>query len=88
MTDDMTTAGIAGTKATLPDTLELRALSVIGLMDAHDGIAALLRSSRGEIARVRVGDSAFGVKITAIGDAQILLTDRWGRTQSLALPHS
>jgi hypothetical protein len=88
MADDTTTTGLAGTKATLPDTLELRALSVIGLMDAHDGTAALLRSSRGQIARVQVGDSAFGVQVTAIGDAQILLTDRWGQTQSLALPHS
>ncbi|HEV8034999.1 hypothetical protein [Yoonia sp.] len=88
MADETTTSRLPGQKATLPDTLDLRELSVIGLMDAHDGIAALLRSSRGEIARVQVGDSAFGVQITAIGDAQVLLTDRWGRTQSLGLPHS
>ncbi|KQB97740.1 hypothetical protein AL073_02035 [Loktanella sp. 1ANDIMAR09] len=88
MANETTQSPLSGQKATLPDTLELRELSVIGLMDAHDGIAALLRSSRGEIARVQVGDRAFGVQITAIGDAQVLLTDRWGRTQSLALPHS
>ncbi|KQI73055.1 hypothetical protein AN191_03930 [Loktanella sp. 5RATIMAR09] len=88
MADDTTTSGLAGTKATLADTLDLGALSVIGVMDAHDGVAALLRSSHGEIARVQVGESAFGVQITAIGNAQVLLTDRWGRTQSLALPHS
>lgn len=79
---------LAEAKATLPDALELNTLSVIGLMEAHDGVAALLRSSRGQIARVSVGDEVFGVQVTAIGDAQILLTDRWGRTQSLALPHS
>ena len=79
---------LAEAKATLPDALELNTLSVIGLMEAHDGVAALLRSSRGQIARVSVGDQVFGVQVTAIGDAQILLTDRWGRTQSLALPHS
>jgi Tfp pilus assembly protein PilP len=66
--------------------LDLSALSVIGVMQARDGTAALLRSSRGEIARVLVGQEAFGMRVTAIGDDQILMTDRWGRTQSLALP--
>ncbi|WP_156788529.1 hypothetical protein [Roseobacter sp. CCS2] len=74
--------------ATKPDALELNSLSVIGLMDAHDGMAALLRSSRGQIARVQVGDTAFGMQITAIGDEQILLTNRWGRTEALELPRS
>ena len=88
MSDDTTSSVLAEAKATMPDALELNALSVIGLMDAHDGVAALLRSSRGQIARVSVGDEVFGVQITAIGDKQILLTDRWGQTQSLALPRS
>ncbi|MEJ8560271.1 hypothetical protein QTO30_02810 [Yoonia sp. GPGPB17] len=88
MSDQIQSAALAGTNATMSDALELNSLAVIGLMDAHDGTAALLRSSRGQIARVQVGDTAFGVQVTAIGDAQILLTDRWGRTQSLALPHS
>lgn len=79
---------LAAAKATLPDALELRSLSVIGLMQAHDGPTALLRSSRGQIARVHVGAAAFGVQIAAINDAQVVLIDRWGRTQSLALPHS
>ena len=88
MPEESQSAALAGANATLPDALELRSLTVIGLMDAHDGTAALLRSSRGQIARVHVGDTAFGVQITAISDAQIMLTDRWGRTQSLALPRS
>lgn len=77
---------LAGEHATLPQALDLSALSVIGVMQASDGTAALLRSSRGEIARVLVGQEAFGMRVTAIGDDQILMTDRWGRTQSLALP--
>jgi hypothetical protein len=77
---------LAGQKATQPDALDLSELSVIGLIDGHSGAAALLRSSKGDIARVTPGDAVFGVTITAIGDAQILLTDRWGRTQSLQLP--
>lgn len=88
MSNETPSSVLAEAKATLPDALELNTLSVIGLMEAHDGVAALLRSSRGQIARVSVGDEVFGVQVTAIGDAQILLTDRWGRTQSLALPHS
>ena len=88
MSNDTTNSGLAGVKATVPDALELRALAVIGLIEAHDGPAALLRSSRGQIARVQVGESAFGVEVTAIGNAQVVLTDVWGRTQSLTLPHS
>ena len=77
---------LAGQKATVPEAIDLRALSLIGIMDAHDGKAALLRSSRGQIERVSIGEEAFGVRITAIGDDQVLMTDRWGRSQSLALP--
>jgi len=88
MTDETTTAALAGVNATMPEALELNTLSVIGVMDAHDGMAALLRSARGEIARVTVGDAVFGVQVTAIGEDQVLLTDRSGRTQSLALPRS
>ncbi len=88
MSNDTTTSALAGVKATVPEALDLNTLAVIGVMDAHDGMAALLRSSNGQIARVSVGDEAFGVQITAIGDTQVLLTNRWGRTQSLALPSS
>jgi hypothetical protein len=77
---------LAGAKATMSEALDLNALSVIGVIDGHNGLAALLRSSRGQIARVATGDSMFGVTITAIGDDLVIMTDRWGRTQSLALP--
>lgn len=80
-------APLAGEKATVPDALDLRALTLIGVMEAHDGAAALLRSSRGRIARVGVGEEAFGVQITAISTEQVILTDRWGRTQALQLPN-
>ena len=79
---------LAWRNATLPEALDVSALSVIGLLEAHDGAVALLRSSDGQVARVTTGDAVFGMTITAIGDAQILLTDRWGRTQSLKLPRS
>ncbi len=77
---------LAAAKATMPDALDLRSLALIGVMDAYDGPAALLRSARGGIARVTVGQEAFGAQITAIGEAQVIVTDRWGRTLALELP--
>jgi len=84
MLDETSDAALAAVHATTPDALAEHKLAVIGIMNAHDGPAALLRSSRGQVARVRAGDTAFGTEITAIGEAQVVLTDRWGRTQSLA----
>ena len=80
------TPALAAEKATLPDALELHTLALIGLIDAQGGPAALLRSAQGQIARVHVGEVAFGANITAIGTDQVILTDRWGRTQTLTLP--
>ena len=82
------TPALAADNATVLDALDLRALAVIGVINAQGEATALLRSSRGQIARVGVGGEAFGVQVTAIGDTQVLLTDRWGRTQSLKLPRS
>ena len=80
------TTALAEAKATVPEALDLSALTVIGLIDGHNGAAALLRSERGQIARAMAGDSVFGMTVTAIGDDRVLLTDRWGRTQTLGLP--
>ncbi|MFK7751118.1 MAG: hypothetical protein AB8B51_01080 [Sedimentitalea sp.] len=77
---------LAGAKATMSDALELNALSVIGVIDGHNGTAALLRSARGQIARVSTGETIFGITVNGIGEDRIVMTDRWGRTQSLALP--
>ena len=81
------TTALAEAKATVPEALDLSTLSVIGLIDGHNGSAALLRSEHGQIARAMTGDSVFGMTVTAIGDDRVLLTDRWGRTQTLGLPH-
>ncbi len=82
------TPALAAAHATRPDAIDLRGLTVIGVMRAHDGPAALLRSSRGRIARVQVGAEVFGVRVAAIADDQVLLTDRWGQTQAVALAGS
>lgn len=80
--------GFATAKATLPAALDTHALSVIGVMVSNSGLAAFLRSSDGKIARVSPGDVVFGMTVTAIRDAQVMLTDSAGRTQALQLPHS
>ncbi|WP_375254370.1 hypothetical protein [Yoonia sp.] len=78
---------LAEAKATVQDVLDLKSLSLIGLIDGHLGAAALLRSERGQIARVAAGESVFGVTIAAIGDDRVQMTDRSGRTKSLFLLH-
>ncbi|WP_342076055.1 hypothetical protein [Yoonia sp. SS1-5] len=73
-------------KATIAQAINLRSLSVIGLMKAHDGLAALLRSGSGQIARVGEGDTIFGVKVVAIAETYVTITDRWGATRQMGLP--
>ncbi len=77
---------LAATAATLDGVLDLRALQLLGVMEAHDGLAALLRSPRGQIARLQVGDEAFGIRITAIGADRITVTDSRGQSGALVLP--
>lgn len=81
---DQTPTLVADT-ATQPDVLSLRSLTVIGLMRTQDGQVALLRSARGKIARVQAGTDVFGVRVTAISDTQVLLTDRSGQTHALVV---
>ena len=76
----------AAAAATLEGALDMHTLQLLGVMDAHDGPAALIRSSRGQIARLHLGEEAFGYTITAIGEDSVILTNRWGQTESLGLP--
>lgn len=82
------TPALAAAKATRADALPLNDLTVIGLMKAHDGPAALLRSSRGQIARVQIGAQVFGVTVTGIGEDQVILTTRGGQTKAVQLAGS
>jgi hypothetical protein len=83
-----TTPALVAAQATQPDVISLGSLTVIGVMQAHDGPAALLRSARGRIVRVQAGQSIFGVEVTAIGETQVMLTDRSGETHALVVPGS
>jgi hypothetical protein len=81
---EQTPALVADT-ATRADVLSLRSLTVIGLMRTQEGHVALLRSARGRIARVQAGVEVFGVRVAAISDTQVLLTDRSGQTHALVV---
>jgi len=77
---------IAAQAATVDDLIDLRALQLLGVMKAHDGPIALLRSSRGQIARLALGEEAFGVRVIAIGEDRITVTNFWGQSEALTLP--
>jgi len=81
---EQTPAHVAA-NATRPDAIELRDLTVIGIMRAFDGPAALLRSGRGRIARVQVGTQVFPVTVTAIANDQVVLTNRSGQAQAVTV---
>ena len=81
-----TDTALAGQNATQSDVPDMHALQLLGVMQAHIGPAALLRSARGDIARLQIGEEAFGIRVTAIGETEIILTNRWGQSESLALP--
>ena len=81
-----TNTTLAAQAATQNDVLDMHALQLLGLIKAHDGPAALLRSPQGQIARLQVGQEAFGIRITAIGDTGIILTNARGQSESLTLP--
>ncbi|WP_106744647.1 hypothetical protein [Yoonia maritima] len=74
--------------ATQPDLLTLDTLTVIGVISGQAPPAALVRSSRGDIARVSPGETAFGVVIAAIDGNQVVLTDRVGTQHVLSVPGS
>lgn len=83
-----TTSALVAANATRADVLDLRSLTVIGVMHAHDGRAAILRSARGRIARVQAGAQVFGVTVTAIADNHVILADRSGQAQTVGVPGS
>lgn len=74
--------------ATLAAILPMNGLTIIGIFNTHDGPAALLRSSHGQIERVTPGAEALGVSIVAIGPDIVKLRDHAGALHTLAVPGS
>lgn len=73
--------------ATREAALPLRALSLLGTFGSEDAPRALLRTRRGDILRVRAGDTVGGDRIAAIATGQVVL-ERHGKTRVLRMPGS
>ncbi|WP_043699594.1 hypothetical protein [Yoonia vestfoldensis] len=76
----------AAAQATTPDALALDRLTLIGLFSTTEGPAALIRAANGQIARIVPGMQTMGLTVTAIGETQVLITDRDGVTFAMQLP--
>ena len=83
-----TTPALVAEQATLVDILPMDGITLIGIFTTHDGPAALLRSSRGQIARVTPGAETMGMTVAAIGTDTVMLVDRAGTSHPLALAGS
>lgn len=79
-----TTASVAE-NATLKDVLPLDGLTLIGIFSAHDGAAALVRTSRGQITRVKTGAEVAGLTIKAIGDETVIMVGPDGTSHVLTV---
>lgn len=82
------TTDLVAAAATLSDAIDLGEFVLLGVMHTPNVTWALLRSPRGEIARVETGNTVFGYTIAAIGDGQVQLTDSAGKLYALSLPGS
>lgn len=80
------TPALVAEKATIPGAVDLRNLTILGLMQVKDGPAALIRSGDGRIERVTPGSQVFGVTISAIGEDVVVLSDARGAVYQLTIP--
>ncbi len=83
----MTTAtpAIAAEAATVSEGLDLGQTALIGVFGAPEARRALVRSSRGRISRVEVGDRLLGGRVLKIEQSALLIETRAGVAQ-LSLP--
>ena len=86
MTD--TTPALVAEQATLAGVLPLDGLTVIGIYNTLGGYSALLRSARGQFARVTAGTQSLGVSVAAISDTTVMVVDGAGTSYALAVPGS
>lgn len=72
--------------AVIPDALALDRLTLIGVMHAGDSASALIRTSRGEIAKVTTGDTVGAQTVAAISDDSLILASPNGAQTILHMP--
>lgn len=67
--------------------VELPKLALIGIFGSQSAPAALIRTRKGKIARVSLGDRLANLTVTAIAKDRVILT-RGSQTKALSLPKS
>ena len=80
------TPAAAAQVATNQDILPLRELVLIGTVTSGREHVAILRTERGQILRLALGEQRSGLFLRALGDGQATVVDRSGRATTLLLP--
>ena len=75
------------TAAEITAALPLHELSLIGLFSGPSSRTALLRDKSGKIARGSVGETVFGVTITALDDTTLHGKNARGQAVTLQMPN-
>lgn len=73
-------AASAARAATIRGAAPARQTSLLGVIAGPNGRVALLRSSTGEVRRMKVGDRIEGMTVAAVGDSSVQLQGGDGRT--------
>jgi Tfp pilus assembly protein PilP len=77
---------IVAEKALIPDALAMHKLALIGLMHAGENGSALIRTPRGDIVKVTVGDQVGNKTVAAISDDALILVAGNGAQTILQMP--
>lgn len=85
MTTPATPAAAAQT-ATMEGVLPLRELTLLGTLTSGREHVAILRTERGRIVRLKLGERRSGLFLRALGDGQATIVDRSGNATTLELP--
>lgn len=81
---DIPTQANVAREATVANAIDLGEMSLIGITGAPASRLALVRTSKGRILRVKVGDKLDGGKVAAIGDGELAYVKK-GKTYVLKM---
>ncbi|MFK7835057.1 MAG: pilus assembly protein PilP [Sulfitobacter sp.] len=72
---------------TATETARLPKLALLGIFGSEAAPAALIRTGRGEVMRVQVGDHVARQRVAEIDSSRVILAQA-GRTRMLSMPES
>ncbi|SFQ51929.1 hypothetical protein SAMN05421853_10824 [Roseivivax halotolerans] len=87
MAESQTPKNVADT-ATIRAEIDLRRLSLLGVMGTEENPSALLRLPSGETAKVEPGTQVGRQVVAAIDDRGLALADHTGRTTWIQMPET